>query len=710
MPECRIRVIGLDCQVEAQAISAALHNYPGVTNLTFDLLDGVVCVQGDAASSDPLALVSAIEKSAGMHAQLLDPAVGAAKASTATPHAPRSLLTDSTITICAFLLIATAQCVRWLGNWPWLTDACYALAILLCGIELVPRAWLGLRQLRLDIHVLMTVAVAGALALGQWDEGATVAFLFVLSEVIEKRTLERARSAVRTLLDVAPETAELIRPDQSIEVVPAATLVPGQKVRVRSGQRLPVDGMILDGRSEIDQKMITGESIPVLRGPGESVFAGTINGDGALTVQATSRLSDAVVSRIAERVRQAQRGRTPIERAIDRFSLVYTPCVMLLALVVMLLPPLLLPDASWRWWIHQGLVILVIACPCALVISTPVAIVSALAVAARHGVLIKSGQFLEALGGLRVLAFDKTGTLTKGEPDVVEVVPRDGQRGEELVRIAAALGDQGGHVIGRAIARHARHLELDIPDAHDYQAVPGRGARAFVNSTQYHMGSHRYLDESGLCSPEFHASFGLAEQGVGTSVAVSSGEEPLGWLRLADRARPEAASALAELAELGVATVMLTGDNRATADAVAHELGILERSAELLPEEKAAAIAKLTSERGATGMVGDGVNDAPALASARVSIAMGAIGSGVAIETADVVLMRDDLRLLPWLVKLSRRTLVIIKTNMALAIGAKLIFMALAICGLATLWMAIAADMGVSLLVVANALRLLKAH
>ncbi|HEX8202482.1 MAG TPA: heavy metal translocating P-type ATPase, partial [Isosphaeraceae bacterium] len=364
---------------------------------------------------------------------------------------------------------------------------------------------------------------------------------------------------------------------------------------------------------------------------------------------------------------------------------------------------------TWATGVGRGLVLLVIACPCALVIATPVAVVSALAAAARRGVLIKGGQFLEEFGRLRVLAFDKTGTLTRGEPVVVEVVSAGEAAGEEILRIAAALGDRGGHVLGRAIARHARGLRLDVPEADDYRAVPGLGASGRVEATRYHIGSHRYIDEAGLCRDGFHASLQEAEGDVGTAVALTAPTGPIGWIRLADRPRPEAAAVLAELAALGVEAVMLTGDNPPTAAAVARELGIADQRPGLLPADKARAVAELDARRGPTGMVGDGVNDAPALAAARVSVALGGIASAAALETADVVLMTDDLGRLPWLVRHSRRTLARIRQNIGVAVGSKGLVLVLAVLGLANLWMAIAADVGVSLLVVANALRLLRA-
>jgi Zn2+/Cd2+-exporting ATPase len=707
---CTLKVDGLDCPAEAGPLREALEGAPGVAGIGFDLIHGTISVDYEPGATDPAALVRRIAERTGMRAE----PIGQAVAPDEHDHPGASRWAA---TVGSGLALAAGMILSWSGGPAWAARVAFVGAIAAGGIELFPKAVRGLGRLRLDIHVLMGLAVVGAVALGQWDEAATVAFLFGLSEALEALSLERARRAVRALLEIAPETAERVEPGGGTRVVPAASVRPGDRVRVRAGERVPVDGTVVAGRSSVDQKMITGESLPVTREAGDDVFAGTVNGEGMLEVEATRPLGDAVVSRVVERVRAAQAGRTPAEQSIDRFARVYTPLVVAIALAVMLLPPLIhlahygaAGGSAWKTWINRGLVVLVIACPCALVIGTPVAVVSALAAAARRGILIKGGQFLEQVGRLRLLAFDKTGTLTRGEPDVVEVVSTEGREDAEVLRIAAALGDQGGHVLGRAIARHARGLRLEVPTAEDYTAVPGLGATGRVEATQYHIGSHRYIDESGLCPPDFHASLGRAEGGVGTAVALTTAAGPLGWIRLADRPRPEAAAVLAELKGLGIEAIMLTGDNEPTAAAMARELGIAEQRSNLLPADKATAVAELDARRGPAGMVGDGVNDAPALAAARVSVALGGVSSGAALETADVVLMADDLTGLPWLVRHSRRTLARIRQNIALAVGAKALVLILAILGWANLWMAIAADLGVSLVVVANALRLLRAE
>ncbi len=707
---CTLKIRGLDCPTEVAALRAALEDWPGVGQLGFDLILGTMTVEYDPTRTSPQALIHRVADHAGMRSELLGN-----PETESTPwwsrHGRWVVIGVSGLSLLLGLALKQTPAPAWAAT------VAYLVAILAGGAELAPRAARALRHGRLDMYVLMTVAVLGASALRQWDEAATVAFLFVLSEGLEALSLSRARRAVRSLLEIAPETAERIGEDGQIAVIPAAEVRPGDRLRVRAGERVPVDGTIVSGRSSLDQKAITGESVPVSREPGDPVFAGTVNGEGGLEIQATRPLDDSVVSRVVAQVRAAQAGRAPVERTIERFAAWYTPLVVALAVLVMIGPPLFALATTgaagasvWKDWFTRGLVVLVISCPCALVIATPVAVVSALTSAARHGILVKGGQFLEMFGRLRVLAFDKTGTLTLGEPDVVEVVTANGGADEDILRIAAALGDRGGHVLGRAIARHARHLRLDVPEAHDYQAVPGMGATGRVETTQYHIGSHRYLDEAGLCQGAFHDSLGQAEAGsVGTSVALTgSTTGPLGWIRLADRPRPEAADVLAELKALGLETVMLTGDNPATAAAIARELGISEPRASLLPADKAEAVATLDAQRGPTGMVGDGVNDAPALAAARVSVALGGISSGAALETADIVLMADDLLGLPWLVRHSRRTVARIRQNIALAVGTKLVVLALAVAGMATLWMAIAADLGTSLLVIANALRLLR--
>ena len=701
---CTMKVEGLDCPVEADALRGALDGAAGVDHLDFDLIHGTMTVHYRDDESSPPELLRRVVARTGMKARLIEAA--------APGEHQDGRLRRWLPTLGAGLALAIGVVLGWLGADHRIAIGFYALAIVVGGIDLFPKAVRAALRRQLDIHVLMALAVLGAVALGQWDEAATVAFLFGLSEALEGLSVARARTAIRSLLEVEPDAAERIGADGSVESIAAAEVRPGDRVRVRAGARIPVDGTVAVGRSSVDQKAITGESKPVVREAGDSVYAGTVNGDGALEVVATAALGDALISRIIERVRAAQANRTPIERSIGKFAGIYTPIVVVLAVAIMTGPPLVRLMMGWSpgWseWVGHGLVALVVACPCALVIATPVAVASALAAAARRGILIKGGSFLEEFGRLRVLAFDKTGTLTRGEPAVVEVVASTLGGDDQLLRIAAALGEQGGHVLGRAISRHARGLSLDVPTAEGYAAVPGLGASGRVDSVEYHIGSHRYIDEAGLCPPEFHARLGSAEGKQGTAVALTAASGPLGWIRLADHPRPEAAGVLAELKRLGVQTVMLTGDNSGAAEDVGNQVGIAERRSGLLPGDKADLITTMNAERGPTGMVGDGVNDAPALAAARVSVALGGISSPAAIETADVVLMADDLTNLPWLVRHSRATLRLIRQNIGLALAAKGVVLVLAVFNLATLWMAILADVGTTAVVTANALRLLR--
>ena len=715
-------VRGLDCPAEADLLRAALQDQPGLTALAFDLIYGTMTVDYLEGVVDLEELIRVVAERTGLE--------------TSVQGQPERLATTWwsrherwVLTTGSGLAWSLGLAFCWVGPLLGLRDLVaqrlalvgYVAAVVIAGIELFPRAARNLRRLRFDIDVLMGLAILGAICLGAWEEAATVAFLFGLSESLEGLSLDRARRSIRALLELAPPMAERIAPDGTVQRVQASELRRGDRILIRTGDTIPVDGAVAAGRSSVDQKTITGESVPVVREQGDPVYAGTINGDGTLEVTASGPVGDAVISRVVAQVRAVQAGRAPIERRISRFAAVYTPLVVGLSFLVMVVPPLMSFAMRgetagdwmvWRDWFGRGLVVLVIACPCPLVIATPVAIVCGLAAAARAGVLIRGGEYLEEIGRLRALAFDKTGTLTRGQPDVVEIVCAPGQGDEaEVLRIAAALGDRGGHVLGKAIARHARGLSLEVPVADSYTAIPGLGALGRVDAIEYHLGSHRYIDEAGLCPPDFHAQLGQAEKSVGSAVALTASSGPLGWIRLADRPRPEAAPVLAELHHLGLRTIMLTGDNAGTAAAMAQELGVGEQRADLLPADKVSAIAELDLRHGATGMVGDGVNDAPALAAAKVSIALGGISSGAALESADIVLLADDLGRLPWLIRHSRATLARIRQNIILALATKALVVILALTGfvgLSNLWMAIAADVGTTLLVIANALRLLR--
>jgi len=586
--------------------------------------------------------------------------------------------------------------------------AAFLLAIVFGAWLVAPKAVSAARRLSPDMNLLMIVAVAGAMGLGAWFEAATVAFFFSLSLYLESWSVGRARNAVAALLDLAPPTARVIRDDGTETDTPAAQVAVGDRFVVRGGDRIPLDGEVLEGIGAVNQAPITGESAEVAKEPGDEVYAGTINGEGTLTVRATRPASGTVLARIIRMVGDAHTRRAEVEQWVARFARIYTPAVMVLAVALAVLPPLL-GGGAWGYWFYNALVLLVIACPCALVISTPVSIVAALASSARNGVLIKGGAYVEAPARIDALALDKTGTITEGEPEVASVHPLGGSSERDLLAAAAALEARSSHPLARAILARARVDGIGDTAAADTRTVPGRGVEGTVGGREIWLGSDRFAAEKGADTALPPALRDRIEGAGSTLVAVGAGAELLGVLELRDRIRADATGIVARLHAQGVKTiVMLTGDNARTARAVAAEVGIDEVRAELLPEQKVAAIEDLVATHKMVAMIGDGVNDAPAMARAHIGVAMGAIGSDAAVETADIALMTDDIGKLPWLVGHSRRTMWVIRQNIGLSLATKAAFAGLTAFGMASMWGAIAADVGVSLLVVMNALRLLQ--
>ncbi|KZK77477.1 putative cadmium-transporting ATPase [Pseudovibrio sp. W64] len=587
-------------------------------------------------------------------------------------------------------------------------EVLYMLAIV-AGLRLVaPKGWYALKTLRPDMNLLMLVAVAGAIGIGEWFEGATVAFLFSLSLYLESWSVGRARKAVAALMDIAPTVVRLLKPNGSEEDVPANSVKPGATFVVRGGDRIPLDGVVRKGVGSVDQAPITGESVPVMKEAGDDVYAGTINGEGSFEVEATKGADDTMLARIIRMVSEAQARRAAAEQWVEKFARVYTPAVMVLAILLATIPPLLF-GAAWMDWFYRALVLLVIACPCALVISTPVSIVAGLTSAARNGVLIKGGVFLELPARLKALAFDKTGTITNGLPTVTDVYPLSGHSVEELLTRAASLEARSSHPLAEAILTRAKEDGVEYQAAENVELLPGRGLSGQRNGKSYWLGSRRFLNEKDFEIGEADAKARELEAEGKTVVAVGTDAHVCGLIALADTVRDTAEELVSQLHKAGVEKlVMLTGDNKATAERVASSVGIDEVRAELLPEDKVAAVEQLSHEYETVAMIGDGVNDAPAMARASFGIAMGAIGSDAAIETADIALMKDDLSRLPWLIHHSKRTLQIIHQNIAFAFIVKGILVVLTAMGFASLWAAILGDVGATLIVVTNALRLLK--
>ena len=692
-----VRVPEMDCQDEVKAIEGTLRNVPGVASWQVNLLERTLRIQFDPKTIAPNSILGAV-RDLGMTPVL-------ASQIAARVGWQRDPLVLSTA--ASGVLLGSALLAGWLGAPPALGISLYAAALLAGGWMTARKAVRTILAWRLDMNVLMTIAVVGAVPIGEWAEAAAVAFLFALAQLLETYSLDRARQAVRRLLDVTPPEATVRRNGQEVRV-PVTAVNPGEVILIRPGERIPLDGILRAGTSGVNQAPITGESMPVEKAPGAQVFAGSINGEGALEVEVTHRAQETMLARIIALVEEAQAQKAPAQAFVERFAAIYTPAVIAGAVLIAALPPLLFAQPAWPW-IYRALVLLVIACPCALVISTPVAVVCALARAARAGVLIKGGRYLEALGQLQALALDKTGTLTQGTPEVFEVRPLNGATSEEVLRLAAAVEARSEHPLAAAIVRAARAQGLTWPDATGFTAAAGRGAHAEINGRRYHLGSHRYAEELGVCNGAIEKHLQELEAGGQTPAILSDGARVLGILGLADQVREAAPETLAELRHLGVGPlVMLTGDVRGTAQAIARRVGVDEARAELLPDQKVAAIKDLVREHGRVGMVGDGINDAPALAAATVGIAMGAAGTDAAIETADVALMGDDLRQLPFAILLGRRALRIIRVNIGLSLLTKAGFVLLAVLGQATLWMAVAADMGTSLVVIFNGMRLLR--
>ena len=596
------------------------------------------------------------------------------------------------------------------GETDWLTIAMFITAIIVGGIEIFKTGLKNLIHFEFDMKTLMTIAIIGAAIIGEWEEAAVVVFLFAVSEALEAYSMDKARKSIRQLMDIAPPTAlikrahgthfhEMELPTEQIEI--------GDILIVKPGQKIAMDGIVISGLSAVNQATITGESIPVNKSLGDEVFAGTLNEEGALEVRVTKRVEDTTIAKIIHLVEEAQAEKAPSQQFVDRFAKYYTPAIIVVALLVAVLPPLFLGE--WQHWIYQGLAVLVVGCPCALVVSTPVAIVTAIGNAARQGVLIKGGIYLEQLGHIEAIAFDKTGTLTRGKPELTDLYAHTTIQEDQLLQLVAAVEKQSQHPLAQAILTklHEKGLAELVPT--DFQSVTGKGAYATVEGQEISVGSLNWIASFAHVEPSIHEQVKQWQTQGKTVIAAARENQLIGIMAIADKVREESASVLKELQKLKVKyTVMLTGDALSTAEAIAKTVNISDVRANLLPAEKLAAIKAIRSQIGAVAMVGDGVNDAPALATANVGIAMGGAGTDTALETADIALMGDDLTKLPYAIRLSRKTIRIIKENIIFALALKVIALLLVIPGWLTLWIAIFADMGATLLVVFNSLRLLK--
>jgi Zn2+/Cd2+-exporting ATPase len=621
---------------------------------------------------------------------------------------------ESISLIVSGVLVSAGLVAEWTNALPKAGTAALSIAAMLAGgWFLLPKAGRAILKLRPDINLLVVIAVIGASVIGEFIEAAAVVFLFGVAEWLEGWADRRARRATEALLQLAPKIAVVKRDGAYIEV-PVDQVAVEETVAAKSGMGIPLDGVVVSGESAVNQAPITGESVPVDKKPGDTVFAGTINGEGSLEIRVTKAAGDSTLARIIRLVAEAQEQKAPTQRFVDVFARYYTPAVTVAALLIFLTPPLFM-DGDWNVWLYRACVLLIIACPCALVISTPVSIVAGLTALARRGVLVKGGAHLETVGGLKALAVDKTGTITEGKPKVQGVELVNAQSASDVLRIAAAIDDHSAHPLAKAVVAYAKEQKVAFDRAENYQNRSGRGAEGNLDGHSYFVGNHRFAHELGVCNEDIERRLAVIE-GQGQSVVVVGHRphdgckgEVLGIIAIGDTLRPDAKTAIAELHAAGITQiVMLSGDNQRAADFIARQVGIDEARGDLLPDDKVAAVKALREKHGVVAMVGDGVNDAPAMATANIGIAMGAAGTDAAIETADIALMQDDLVKIAETVRLGRRTMGIIRFNITFALGLKAVFLVLTLLGHASLWLAIMADTGATLLVVANALRLLR--
>jgi Cd2+/Zn2+-exporting ATPase len=693
----------------------------GAERLSFDLLRSTMNVRGSLDAEGVERIRGAVAKT-GMEAMPWADNCASGLCALGTGSVPEkngrlfACLAGGLLTAAAFVSHAllrgdiSAALVAESGTGvPTIVIFLYLAAVLTAGRAVLPKALYAARKLKPDMNLLMAVAILGAIVLGEWLEAASVSFLFSLALLLESWSLDKAKREISALLDITPQTARFICPsDGNIEAKPVGEIPVGSAVIVRPGERIPLDGVITRGASSVNQAPITGESAPVAKGPGSEVFAGTINEEGSIEFRSTRPASDTTLSRIIRMVEEGRSRRAPVELWMERFARIYTPVMMLTALVIATVPPLF-AGGGWAKWFYEGLVVLVIACPCALVISTPVTIAAGLSSAARNGVLVKGGAYLEAPAGLKAIALDKTGTITFGQPSVKQVMPVDNHTENGLLANAAALETHSTHPLARAILRHVESVGVRPSVADTFTILPGQGAEGTIGGKTYWIGSHRMLERWQRETPVFHDAIQGLEEAGNSLMVMWCDDHICGLISVADQVRPEARGAVSALKTLGLKkVVMMSGDNQRAAELIAGAVGVDEFYPELLPEDKVKLVSEMKEKLSGVAMVGDGVNDAPAMAAASVGIAMGAMGSDAAIETADIALMSDDLSKIPWLIRHSRRTISVIRQNVVFSLLVKSLFVGLAAAGLATLWGAIAADMGASLIVIVNGLRLLR--
>ncbi|MFH6564625.1 heavy metal translocating P-type ATPase [Pseudomonas kulmbachensis] len=694
------------CPSEQTMIEGKLAKMSGIQKLEFNMMNRTMAVWHELP--DTLGIEAAV-LSLGMHAEPLTANGNSTSADTpeVLPQPESHKSTWWPLALSGFAAVG-AEVLHFTNSAPeWVVAVIALFAIALCGPTTYKKGLISIKHLNLNINALMSIAVTGAVLIGQWPEAAMVMFLFTVAEMVEAKSLDRARNAIKGLMDLTPERATVRQSNGSWLEVDVKTVEIGAFVRVRPGERIGLDGNVSSGNSTVNQAPITGESLPIEKDIDDPVYAGSINESGSFEYRVTAEANNTTLARIIHAVEEAQSSRAPTQRFVDKFAKIYTPGVFFFAVAIAVFPPLFM-GGLWTDWIYRALVLLVVACPCALVISTPVSIVSGLAAAARKGILVKGGVYLEIGAKLSFVALDKTGTITHGKPVQTDYIPvaEDSEVHPQIV--AASLGARSDHPVSQAIAKYEGSDASTFLQVESFEALPGRGVKGMIEGQLFYLGNHRLIQELGLGTSQLDDALTSLERQGKTVVALTSVSQVFALFAVADTVKDSSQTAIKELHSLGIKTMMLTGDNSHTADAIAKRVGIDEARGNLLPADKLSAIGELQDRKHVVGMVGDGINDAPALAKSQIGFAMAAAGTGTAIETADVALMDDDLRKIPAFVRLSRQTAAILKQNIVFALGIKAVFLVFTLMGLATMWMAVFADVGVSLLVVLNGLRLLK--
>ena len=699
MTEKTYRIEGLSCTNCAGKFEKNVKQLPGVTSATVNFGASKISVEGQTTIEE-LEEAGAFENLIIRDDQENDEQVRSKES-----FIKRNI---ALIISLGFILVAVISQLS-LGEDHLLTKALYILAIIIGGFDLFKEGFSDLIKLDFSMESLMTIAIIGAAFIGEWAEGSIVVILFAISEALERFSMDKARQSIRSLMDIAPKEA-LIRRNNVEQLVSVDKIDIDDIMIIKPGQKIAMDGLVINGHSSVNQAAITGESVPVEKQLDDEVFAGTLNEEGVLEVKVTKKVTDTTIAKIIHLVEEVQGERAPAQAFVDKFAKYYTPFIIIMALLIVVVPPLFF-GGDWNKWLYQGLSILVVGCPCSLVISTPVSIVSAIGNAAKNGVLVKGGVYLEEIGHLRAIAFDKTGTLTKGKPVVTDFIATSSETDINYLSIISSLESLSQHPLASAILNEADKTNVDYKSIQieDFQSITGKGLTGIHQNIRYYIGSPKLFSASVIEETAVKVQYRQFQEQGKTAMYFGTDEQILGVIAVADEVRDSSAAVISELHKLSIEhTIMLTGDNTKTAESIGKQLGVTEIKGDLMPQEKLDSIKALRTTYNKVAMVGDGINDAPALAASTVGIAMGGAGTDTALETADVALMGDDLQKLPFIVRLSRQTLKVIKQNITFSLGIKLLALLLVIPGWLTLWIAIVADMGATLLVTLNGLRLMK--